>query len=104
VINHSDVDLVLDRIVLELRAGQPFHLGLMAHRTPIPPHSTVSTIWYYGLLTEGAVALIREYQEKARTGAGSLQVLQVFPRGYFDSPTLRFPIEGRNISRHLPAE
>jgi hypothetical protein len=64
----------------------------------------VSTIWYYGLLTEGAVALIREYQEKARTGAGSLQVLQVFPRGYFDSPTLRFAIEGRNISRHLPAE
>ncbi len=102
VINHSDVDLVLDRIVLELRAGQPFHQGVMAHRTAIPAHSTVSTIWFYGVLTEGAARLIHQHQEAARTGAGSFQILQVTARGYFDSPTLRFAIEGRNISGSLP--
>lgn len=102
VINHSDVEVVLDRIVLELRVGQPVLQDVMAHRYPIPSHETVSNIYFFGLLTEGATALIRKHQEALRAPGGAVQQLQVNARAYFDSPTLRFAIDTRNISRPLP--
>lgn len=100
VINHSDVELVLDRIVLELRVGQPILHGVMAHRYPIPPHKTVSTITFSGMLTEGAVRLIRQHQgSPAQVGQ-----IHVTARAYFDAPAaaLRFAIEGRSLFRALP--
>lgn len=103
VINHSDVDLVLDRVVLELRVGQPLLHDVMAHRYPIPAHETVSNIYYFGLLTEGAAALIRKHQAAARTPGGAVHQIQVNARAYFDSPTLRFAVESKNISQPLPA-
>lgn len=102
VINHSDVELVLDRIVLELRVGQPVLQGVMAHRYPIPPHTTVSTIWFFELLTEGAMKLISQHQEALQKPGGSVQVLHVTARAYFDSPALRFAIESSNLSRPYP--
>jgi hypothetical protein len=100
VINHSDVDLVLDRIVLELRVGQPILHGVMAHRYPVPPHDTVSTITFFGMLTEGAVKLIRQQQQQTQTH----QTIHVTARAYFEAPAaaLRFAIDGRNLYRSLP--
>jgi hypothetical protein len=98
VINHSDVDLVLDRIVLELRVGQPILHGVMAHRYPIPPHKTVSTITFFGMLTEGAMQLVRQFQQQGH------QTIHVTARAYFDAPAaaLRFAIDGTNLFRSLP--
>jgi hypothetical protein len=103
VINHSDVDLVLDRIVLELRVGQTVLHDVMGHRYPVPKHETVSSIYYLGRLTEGAAALIRKHQEAARAQGGPVQTIHVYARAYFDSPTWRFAIDSRNISRPLPS-
>jgi hypothetical protein len=36
VVNHKDVELVLVRIVLELRLGQPKRVGVLAPRHPVP--------------------------------------------------------------------
>jgi hypothetical protein len=98
VINHSDVDLVLDRIVLELRVGQPILHGVMAHRYPVPPHETVSMITFFGMLTEGAVKLIQQQQQTQ-----THQTIHVTARAYFDAPAaaLRFAIEGKNLFRPL---
>lgn len=105
VINHSDVDLVLDRIVLTLWNGQVVLHGVMAHRCPIPHNDTVSTIVFMGSLTEGAAALIRKNQDAIRSGSGTAtsNQLQVGARAYFDAPTLgqSFALEGWNLSRPL---
>ncbi len=105
VINRSDVDLVLDRIVLTLWNGQPVLQGVMAHRYPIPPNETTSTIFFAGMLTEGAAALIRKNQDAIRSGSGTAtsNQLQVGARAYFDAPTLgqSFALEGWNLIRPL---
>jgi hypothetical protein len=78
-----------------LRVGQPVLHGVMAHRYPIPPHRTVSTITFSGMLSEGAVKLIRQHQENLRNPGGPFQVIHVTARAYFDSPALRFAIVSR---------
>jgi hypothetical protein len=70
----------------------------MAHRYPVPPHETVSTITFFGMLTEGAVKLIQQQQTQTH------QTIHVTARAYFDAPAaaLRFAIEGKNLFRSLP--
>jgi hypothetical protein len=42
--NHSGLDVVLDRIVLEVWAGQPIAYGVMARRTTIARHTTAREV------------------------------------------------------------
>jgi len=42
--NHSGVDLVLDRIITDIWAGQPVAYGVIAYRTAIPKHTTTDHI------------------------------------------------------------
>lgn len=101
IVSHLDVDVVLDRIVLCVRAGQPVLYGVMAHQTLIRRHSTVSTILFEDTLSASAAAMIQKRRDEVRQG-GSAQ-FQVTGRAYFDSELGPFEVELRYLQRAITA-
>jgi hypothetical protein len=104
VSNHSNQDLVLDRIVLSVWAGQPVLHGVMAHRTPVPPHETVGSIYFEGMLTAAAVDQIRQCMESVRSGAaGGQGQYRIHGRAYFESAQGWFAIDLHHLQRDIPS-
>jgi len=63
--NHSGVDLVLDRVITEVWAGQPVAYGVMAYRTRIPKHTTAGQIPSLRIaLTEPAIEKVKSHREQ----------------------------------------
>jgi hypothetical protein len=98
VISHHAVDAMLDKIVLQLWAGQPVLSGTMDHRYPIPRHSTVGTIYFSGELTPGAVERIR--QEMAKQGPRGRYT--VHGTAYFSSDSGHFEVQLLRQEREIP--
>lgn len=87
--NHSSIDLMLDRVVLDVWAGQPVAYGLMAHRTRIPKHSTMSQIPpFNGALTAPAIEQVKRHREESTNPTCSINA-----SGYFDSKLGPFAVQ-----------
>jgi hypothetical protein len=103
VSNHSNLDLVLDRIVLSVWAGQPVLNGVMAHRTPVPRHETVNTIYFEDMLTQADVDQIRKCMEAVRSGTpGGQGQYRIHGRAYFESAHGWFAIDLHRLQRDIP--
>jgi hypothetical protein len=96
--SHSDVDAVLDRIVVDFWAGQPVLTGVMAHRHRVARHSTVENVYFCGQLTPGAVERIR--QEMAKTAPRGRYT--VYATAYFDSSEGAFEVQPQRLEREIP--
>lgn len=96
--NHSILDLVLDRIVVDISVGQQVAYGVMAHRYPVAAHTTESGIYFVETLVPGAVELIR--QQAANPGT---RFVRVGARAYFETRLGWFEVQGTNLIRDLPA-
>jgi hypothetical protein len=104
VSNHRNLELVLDRIVLSVWAGQPVLHGVMAHRTPVPRYETVSTIYFEDILTPAAVDQIRKCMEAVRSGAaGGQGQYRIHGRAYSESAHGQFAIDLHHLQRDIPA-
>jgi hypothetical protein len=98
VISHYAVDAVLDKIVLQLWAGQPVLSATMDHWYPIPRHSTVGTVYFSGELTPGAVE--RNRQEMAKRGPRGRYMVQ--GTAYFSSESGPFEVQLIRLEREVP--
>lgn len=98
VISHYAIDAVLEKIVLQLWAGQPVLSSTMDHRHDIPAHSTVPNVWFSGELTPGAVERIR--QEMAKRGPRGKYT--VHGTAYFSSINGTFEVQLLNQERQIP--
>jgi hypothetical protein len=103
VSNHSNEDLMLDRIVLSVWAGQPVVHGVMAHRTPVPRPETVNIIYFEDMLTPAAVDQIRKCMQAVRSGAaGGQGQYRIHGRAYFESAQGGFAIDLHHLQRDIP--
>ena len=90
VVNHSGVGLVLDRVVLDVWAGQPVAYGVMAYRTLIPKHSTIDRIPpFHAVLTSAAIEQIKRHQQQSPSAAG----YNINGTGFFDSKLGSFEVQ-----------
>jgi hypothetical protein len=87
--NHSSIDLMLDRVVLDVWAGQPVAYGVMAHRTRVLKHSTMSQVPpFVGALTPAAIEQIKRHQQEQPPKAYSINA-----SAYFDSKLGPFSVQ-----------
>ena len=71
LINLTDIEVVLDRIVLTLWNGQAVLQGVMAHRYRIPSREIVWTVCFLGTLTEASWFLRIKAASPFRTGSAT---------------------------------
>jgi len=88
--NHSGVDLVLDRIVTDIWAGQPVAYGVMAYRTAIPKHTTTDHI--PGFVTALTPAAIDAVQHERQQPPGQ-QKYTMNGTGFFDCKVGSFEVQ-----------
>ena len=94
IVNHSGVDLVLDRIVVEIWAGQPVAYGVMGHRVRIPKHTTTEEIpAFQAPLTAEAIAGVKRIREQQLANPGSTGNYTMIGTGYFDSKVGSFNLQ-----------
>lgn len=90
VVNHSSVDLVLDRVVLSVWAGQPVAYGVLANRTPITKHSTMDRIPpFHAVLTAAAVDQVKRHQQQSPSATG----YEISGTAFFDSKLGSFEVQ-----------
>jgi hypothetical protein len=79
---------VLDRVVLEVWAGQPVAYGVLANRTFIPRHATVSQVPpFKTALTALAVEQVKREQAQPRT------TYSINASAFFDSKLGPFEVQ-----------
>jgi hypothetical protein len=94
IVNHSGVDLILDRIVAEIWAGQPVAYGVMGHRMPIAKHATTEDIpAFQSPLTAEAISGIKRIREQQQANPGSTGNSTMIGTGYFDSKVGSFKVQ-----------
>ncbi len=100
VISHYAIDVALERIALQLWAGQPVLTGTMDHRHPISRHDTVGNVHFSGELTPGGVERIR--QEMARRRPRGRYA--VYGTAYFTSASGPFEVHLVRQEREIPPD
>jgi hypothetical protein len=91
VTNLSNLDLTLDRMLLDLWFGQPVLNGAILNRCNVPAKSTVKNLFFRSALTTRQIQQIKPYlQESPPSGSISLSV-----HAYFNSKIGSLEVEGR---------
>jgi hypothetical protein len=94
VVNHSGVDLMLDRIVAEIWAGQPVAYGVMAHRVAIAKHATTDEIPAFQMpLTPKAIEGAERIREQQKANPGSQGNYTQIGTAFFDSKIGSFKVQ-----------
>jgi len=91
VTNLSNLDLTLDRMLLDLWFGQPVLNGAILSRRDVPARSTVKNLFFKSALTTRQIQQIEPYlQESPPSGNISLSV-----HAYFNSKIGSLEVERR---------
>jgi hypothetical protein len=97
--NHSGLDVVLDRIVLEVWAGQPIAYGVMARRTTIARHTTAREVGpFVAALTVPAIERVTQEQQQAGSS------YNVNATAYFDTKLGAFTVQLGGREGTVPAQ
>jgi hypothetical protein len=80
--NRSDLEVELDRILVEVWYPQPIAEGAVLHRHTVPPNQFIDTPQFHSWLSQDKVELMQ------RTAADPTQYaeLQVYASAYFNTP------------------
>jgi len=94
ITNHSLVDLVLDRLLIEIHiSSQPILYGILLERHNIPKRETTG-IYFEDLLT----SLQAEHLKKRTSEIKMIEYLQVDVKAYFESNSGIIKLEKSNLS------
>lgn len=91
ITNVSNLELVLDRMLIDLWVGQPVLIGSILKRTKIPPRSTGQHVFFRDNLSSKQVQQIESFMsEMPPTGSITLSI-----SAYLESKVGIVEIEGR---------
>jgi len=92
--NHSGIELMLDRIVSDIWAGQPVAYGLMGYRTRIPKHTTATQIPPFQVaLTPAAIEQVQRQRQLQQATPGIQPSYTMNATAFFDSKLGAFEVQ-----------
>ena len=102
--NHSGVNLVLDRIVTDIWAGQPVVYGVMAYRTRIGKHATTDHIPpFQAALTPAAIDQVQKQRQQQQQTPPIQAIYTMNATGFFDSKVGSFEVQLVGHEADVPA-
>ncbi|SRR5713226_1200433 len=95
IANHSTLDLVLDRMLVEVWFGQPTFNGAILRRHPVPAEATVKSVYFRHMLADTQARQIKAFTDAPQGNMGSLHIYLI---AYFESKVGRLVVE-KSIER-----
>jgi hypothetical protein len=80
--NRSDLEVELDRILVEVWYPQPVAAGAVLNRYTIPPNQFIDTPQFHSWLSQDKVELMRRFA----IDASQFAELQIYAQAYFNTP------------------